>query len=250
MCTLVALYEANESYPLIVYANRDEKYARPSTVPKIMKQEGREIVVAPLDHISGGTWIGASSRGFIAAITNQDCDSFDPQALSRGQVVAHVLTLNDTIEATKYLLSLRPESYNPFNLLFGTPFNLRLATVHRGQPVQVQTLEPGTHVFSNDMSGEGLYNVKAERCQRLASGIRERSSLKELMTKGMTILSDHENAEPDPYQAVCVHMAERGTRSTSMIVVPRHIGGLRFFHSEGPTCKSGGLAEYTHLFEV
>lgn len=253
MCTLVTLYGCHDRYPLIVLANRDERFARPSSVPGVLHDFHsitRHIVVAPKDGPSGGTWIGLTSQGFFAAITNQDTDVFDDKARSRGQVVSKVLRADDVFQATDYLYGLNPDAYNPFNLVYGSVFNMKIARVHRGRPVTIEQAELGTVVTSNDLSGGGKYDAKGKRAKELAEGIYERASLGSLLQKALHVLGDHENGTDNPHQAVCVHTEEFGTRSTSVLLIPRYREDHpRFFHSEGPTCASTGFAEYSYLFE-
>lgn len=254
VCTLVTLYGINDRYPLIVLANRDEKLGRPSTVPRVLHQNTqgslRTRSLAPLDIPSGSTWIGLSARGFFAAVTNQDSDTIDPQAKSRGKVVSEVLRLQGVYEASDYLKSLNPEQYNPFNLVFGSVYNMRLARVHRGRPVSIETMNPGIAVTSNDQSETGAYAVKCKRAADLAASIQDREPLNGILQKAAYILGYHENGEVGPHQSICVHSGEFGTRSTSVLLIPRYAeDNPRLFHSEGPTCKSEGFAEYSYLFE-
>ena len=56
MCTIVILRQINSKYPLIIAANRDELYARPSYSPRRIYAD--PIVVGGVDGREHGTWMG------------------------------------------------------------------------------------------------------------------------------------------------------------------------------------------------
>ncbi len=58
----------DSDYPLVVAANRDEFYHRPSTSPTAICSD--PLIVAPRDLEAGGTWFGVNGKGLVAAITN------------------------------------------------------------------------------------------------------------------------------------------------------------------------------------
>jgi len=118
MCLLVIAYKHHSKYPLVVLANRDEYYDRP-TAPAHFWKEAPELL-AGKDLRGGGTWLGITTSGKIAAITNfRDPKSIKPNAPSRGLLVRDFLIGSQN--PLQYLLSLKETAsgYNGFNLVVG-----------------------------------------------------------------------------------------------------------------------------------
>jgi uncharacterized protein with NRDE domain len=115
MCLIAWHWQPASSTPLLLLANRDEFYARPSQ-PLHWWAGGQ--VLAGKDLQGGGTWLGVGRNGRLAAITNyRDPLDVRPDAPSRGELVANFL--HSDLSAAAYLqkLSGAAHAYNPFNLL-------------------------------------------------------------------------------------------------------------------------------------
>ncbi len=82
MCLCVLLYKQVPGYPLVMAANREEYYDRPSQPPSWVARD--PAVFAGRDERSGGTWQGANQFGLLLALTNRVSSGFDPQRRSRG----------------------------------------------------------------------------------------------------------------------------------------------------------------------
>lgn len=123
MCLILFSYKQHPRYPLVLLANRDEFYDRP-TAPASFWEE-RPDLLAGRDLREGGAWLGMTRRGRLAALTNyRDPASLRSQAPSRGWLVRDYLCCNENAEM--YLEQLAPQAdrYNGFNLLLGDPFRL------------------------------------------------------------------------------------------------------------------------------
>lgn len=237
MCTLILLNECHKKYPLIIAANRDEFYDRPSAGPDLYDTLPLAIL-APKDLQRGGTWIGVTQTGWICALTNQDDGVHLEGMQSRGQVVAECLRLSCHRDAVKHLLALDPQQFNPFNLVFGRAGALFVTKFHRQADIDVEIIPQGVTVISNDCSPSKAYNTKVNHAAALAQGVDDDDTLEEVVRKLHLVLSDHSHSTPNPYQALCVHDTPRGfgTRSSSIIAVSAD-GDIEFFHSEGPPCQ-------------
>jgi len=132
--------------PLIAAANRDEFYERPSSAADFWKDHPR--VLAGRDLKNGGTWLGATRNGKIAAVTNyRDPSSLKSGAPSRGRLVSDYLTGKHTIEHYLKKISEQAGQYNGFNLLAGDNDALFVFS-SRGQK---QKLNPGLYGLSNHL---------------------------------------------------------------------------------------------------
>ena len=68
MCLISLQLSQNASYKLILVANRDEQYDRPS-LPAHFWPEYPDLL-AGKDLSARGTWLGITKQGRIAAVTN------------------------------------------------------------------------------------------------------------------------------------------------------------------------------------
>jgi len=117
MCTLVLLRRPGHDWPVIIGANRDEMIDRPAKPPG-RHWPDRAEVVAGLDVLAGGSWLGLNDWGVAAAVLNRH-GSLGPAAglRSRGELVLEALDHADASAAAAALVHLDPDSYRTFNLI-------------------------------------------------------------------------------------------------------------------------------------
>ena len=117
MCTVVILRRPGQDWPLILGANRDEMAGRP-WLPPARHWPDRPDVVAGLDRLAGGSWLGVNDLGVVAAIMNRE-HSLGPAAgkRSRGEIVLEALDHADAADAARALSALDGDAYRPFNLI-------------------------------------------------------------------------------------------------------------------------------------
>src|SRR6185369_6556415 len=148
MCLIVFAYNCHPAYQLILGANRDEYHDRP-TDPAGFWNDAPHIL-AGRDKLAGGTWLGVTTAGKLAAITNYRDPRqqvIDPP--SRGNLVAGFL--RDTMatpEAFQGTLNHDGQLYDGFNLLYGTGTELHYFTNRGGSSGPVT---PGIHGLSNHL---------------------------------------------------------------------------------------------------
>jgi uncharacterized protein with NRDE domain len=68
MCLILCAYNVHPRYPLIIAANRDEFYERPSAPVSYWEED--QNILAGKDLLGGGTWLGITKGGRFAALTN------------------------------------------------------------------------------------------------------------------------------------------------------------------------------------
>lgn len=240
MCTLVILNEHLTSHPLVVAANRDERYNRKSRPPETHHVNGR-TVIRPWDDEKDGTWMGIAQNGWFVGITNQDDGKHDSRLKSRGKIVDRALAGGNHRSVAGLLAGIDPCEYNPFNLVFGRPGALFLTRVYPGCHLEMEPLPKGISIISNDCIGTH-YQCKLNHAHAMACAIEPEDSEADVTVKLMRLLSSHDNAKDDPFQALCVHADDYcfGTRSTSVITVSNQ-GVVEYWYSEGPPCQNQGL---------
>lgn len=145
MCLLLLAVQSHPVYKLIIAANRDEYYERP-TAPASFWDDSPDLL-AGRDLRAGGTWFGITKRGKIGAITNyRDPASLKAQAPSRGALVTDFLEGEEGPETYLTGLDLKAADYNGFNLVIGTQDQLFWYSNRGDGP---HALVPGLHGVSN-----------------------------------------------------------------------------------------------------
>jgi len=118
MCLILFFYDTHPDYRLILAANRDEFYDRPTS--PLAFWEDAPAVVAGRDLRGNGTWLGITKNGRIAAITNfREPALFNPNAPSRGLLLSDYLTGTKTPKTYLKHIKTIGHRYNGFNLLLG-----------------------------------------------------------------------------------------------------------------------------------
>jgi len=146
MCLIIFAYNVHPSYRLILAANRDEFYQRPSAPADFW--EDRPHVLAGRDLKEGGTWLGVTKQGKFAAITNyRDPSAFKSHALSRGVLVSSYISGKQS--SADYLEEITPQAdkYNGFNLILGEDRDIFVFSNRGGK----QKLKPGIYGLSNHL---------------------------------------------------------------------------------------------------
>lgn len=128
---------------LVVAANRDEFYARPASGAH--HWEDAPNVFAGRDLQAGGTWLGVTTSGRFAAVTNFTENPEGPEPpLSRGDLTATFLKGKTT--AMDYAGGIDGQLYRGFSLLVFDGDSLVYACNRDGPP---RYLAPGIHGLAN-----------------------------------------------------------------------------------------------------
>ena len=226
MCLILFAYQSHPLYPLVLAANRDEFYERPSAPAAFW--EDRPDVLAGRDLKEGGTWLGITKRGRLAALTNyRDPLSVRPDAPSRGWLVRNFLCGKES--TARYLkdLSARAGRYNGFSLILGDVFNLHFFSNRDGS----SPLAPGLYGLSNRLLDTDWPKVRRGK-GRLAALLSqaERPDPEALFS----LLADRDRPEdgelPDTgigleweriLSSIFIASPVYGTRSSSILMVDR-----------------------------
>ena len=145
MCLVLLAWEKHPRHRLIVAANRDEFYARPTAAAGWWADHPR--VLAGRDLREGGTWMGVTRDGRFAAVTNvREPEMYRVGAPSRGHLVGNFLI--SRAPSMGYVAGLMPiaPGFNGFNLLLWDGTTLAWFS-NRGPGAR--TLPPGVYGLSN-----------------------------------------------------------------------------------------------------
>ena len=118
MCLAVIAYQSAEKWPLVLVTNRDEVHTR-NAIP-VGPWVDHPSIVAGRDVTGGGTWLGLSTEGRIALLTNvREPGRHIPDAPTRGQLTERFLLAEDSPADHARSLQDDMNRYNGFNLLIG-----------------------------------------------------------------------------------------------------------------------------------
>ncbi|PWT74282.1 MAG: hypothetical protein C5B46_04315 [Proteobacteria bacterium] len=147
MCLILFAWRVHPIYSLVLAANRDEFFARPTQPAGLWQQT--PAVVGGRDLEKGGSWLAVSAAGRLAAVTNfRDGQRQKTGTRSRGLLVNDFVL--SRLDARTYLKQIDEESahYDGFNLLVAADGTL----LHYAKPgARVTEVEPGIHGLSNHL---------------------------------------------------------------------------------------------------
>ncbi|HEY5952431.1 MAG TPA: NRDE family protein, partial [Kofleriaceae bacterium] len=185
MCTIAILFRVAD-VPLVVAANRDELYARPTRPPEVLNSG----VVGGVDALSGGTWLAVNRAGRFAAVTNQRAlDTPPPGLRSRGLAVKELAMAEDP---DAYVAALEPRLYASMNLVWGDAQRVSVGYLRRDTGEKtIEALEPGLHVLCNDRLGATDF-PRGERLHgAIEQALTQSRAFGELTPRIQTALRDH-----------------------------------------------------------
>ncbi|MBX9753444.1 MAG: NRDE family protein [Pseudomonadaceae bacterium] len=178
MCLIVFAWRPGHAVPLLVAANRDEFYARPSAA--LAHWDEQPGVYAGRDLQAGGTWLGIGPQGRFAALTNLRDPTQPLGARSRGELP--VGFLGSQLAPEEFLSELQSHAgeFSGFNLLVGTAEQLWHYNPRTGAPQQLAAGVYGVSNASLDTPWPKLLRAKSALAEALAS--EEEDALFSLLT--------------------------------------------------------------------
>lgn len=179
MCLIAWNWQPTSDTPLLLLGNRDEFYARPT---RGLHWWDDGIVLAGQDLQAGGTWLGVSRSGRLAALTNVRAPGAIREGTpSRGELVAAFL--HDNLNSMDFLQALAPRAqhYNPFNLLVFDGDALMGMHSRDAQPIALQPGMGGVSNASFDTPWPKLVQLKARLSQQLHRNVTNDEALLALL---------------------------------------------------------------------
>jgi uncharacterized protein with NRDE domain len=227
MCLVLIALDAHPDYPLIVAANRDEFYDRPTATAAFWPDA--PTVLGGRDLQAGGTWLGIDRRGRFAAVTNYRQGRREHLApRSRGRLVSDFLTTDIGVREHIERAQSDAALYNGFNLLAYGGDELFYYSNRAGH---ARGLEPGVYGLSNHLLDTAWPKVASTKS---AFGIRLNGGASNLTVDLLQLLSDRSRPDDDLLPSTGVGREwERllssafiasdayGTRSSTVVLVPQ-----------------------------
>lgn len=178
MCLILFAYQVNPDIPLVVAANRDELFARPTREAQFWQADDSNAeILSGKDLRAGGTWLGFTRQGRFAAVTNiRDPSQVEKKPMSRGELTLRFLANKMSAEDYCTELGSQFENYAGYNLLLGDGRSLWY--VNNFESI-VRPLKPGIYGLSN--------GVLDSAWPKIESG---KKTLQKLLEKPQNLITD------------------------------------------------------------
>lgn len=229
MCTLAVALGADRRWPVVVAANRDERLGRAAEGWALREGPGGLRYAAPRDTQAGGTWMGVSARGVVAALTNFHAPFSwypDPARRSRGELVPLALAAGGLAEARAALAALDPSAWNPFHLLVADAGG-GLLLWYDGEASQLEPLGQGLHLVT-ETSPHGV-GARGEL-------LRARWPVDPAPDRLRRLLTLH---APEHQAPTCVHRDPfYGTRSSAVLRLAPDLAHSELLAADGRPCQA------------
>jgi uncharacterized protein with NRDE domain len=255
MCLVLLAWDAHPRHRLIVAANRDEFYARP-TAPAGWWAD-HPGVLAGRDLQEGGTWMGVTRSGRFAAVTNvREPQAYRVGAPSRGHLVGNFLV--SRAPSMGYAAGLMPmaPAFNGFNLLL---FDGATLGWYSNRHPAARTLPPGVYGVSNalldtpwpkvvrgkDDLRRAMEGPDDELEARLFASLARRDPAPQAELPSTGVDAERERALSSAFIAT----PEYGTRCSTVLTIGRD-GEVSFVERTTTLPATEGWSEVRHRFRI
>lgn len=245
MCLILFAVNEHPEYALVLAANRDEFLMRPTAPAGEWSDEHGTL--GGRDLKAGGTWLGVTRFGRLAAVTNvREPGVIVENARSRGELVTGLL--HSSVDPVACMKGLDGSVYNGFNLL-GYQDGAVYHGTNRGasgQLPEVRTMASGVHGLSN-ASLDTPWPKVVEGTIRLSEALKNLDPARPDWSPMLKLLSSVETAPDSRLPATGVPLElERalsppfirtkgyGTRCSTIVAI-RHDGVCQFLERTFPS---------------
>jgi uncharacterized protein with NRDE domain len=235
MCLIVIAHALSEDLPLVVAANRDEDYDRPTLAAGFWPDA--PDILGGRDARARGTWLAVSRAGRFAAVTNLRAET-RPGARSRGLLVSDFVRSRVDPRSYAHNVGEHASEYAGFHLVAGV-IDDTLTYVGR----TVQEIEPGS-VFAISNAPAEVEWEKVDRARRVMTQLMDLTNDPNLITRSLLQFLSAPNpaAAGEIDKQVFVSSERYGTRSSTVIVATRdtvHFNERSY--SRGGAADGGGV---------
>nr|XP_057927462.1 transport and Golgi organization protein 2 homolog isoform X1 [Doryrhamphus excisus] len=261
---------SKNAYRLILAANRDEFYNRPSKVADYWGPNSEVLSGLDLEcGKEGGSWLGINKSGKLAAVTNYLEGRPNPDAQGRGSLVSNYL-VDKELDSYSYLKKISTEShlYNGFNLLtaeFKAKQDHFCYYGNRGSAEPIHLKPAGIYSLSNSLLDTPWKKLLQGKRQFTSVVSNQSLSCDGMVQELLGVLNNEELNCPDPAQesqgegysksllqalsAVCVRSPEYGTRTNTIILIDAE-GNVTFTERTMLNCDTNNWHSSSFQFKL
>nr|WP_106779070.1 NRDE family protein [Lysinibacillus timonensis] len=224
MCLINLHFQEHPKYKLVIVANRDEEYSRPTKAAHYW--EDQPNILAGRDLKEMGTWLGVSKQGKFAALTNFRDPTLPSAPMSRGEIVKSFLE-ND-VHPSDFIKQLahNRKLYGGYNVIVGNGDELYH---YNNILTEFNQLVPGTYSLSNSSLNTPWPKVEKgrSRLRNYVEANENHFNINDLFH----ILSDRTKASDDELpntgvglnlerelSSMFIQMPHYGTRSSTVVL--------------------------------
>lgn len=226
MCLLGIGFQCLPGHPLLILANREEAYSRPSTGPQIQPARGDGPAwLGGIDLQAGGTWLGINRHGLLVAVTNRRRPVVPIEPRSRGLLCRSLLAMRSVDDASRAAIEqLRQDRIAGCNFLIAT--RDAATVIEFGDELQVTPLPPGLHLITNaalnDLADARIARVRKE----LESAAPTDPTDWSVAARRICVLRREADA-PE----IWLEGADRGTVSSTVMTLADRPGNSHYWHA-------------------
>ncbi len=220
MCLVVVLYRVIDGAPVLIAANREERFDRPALPPRVFR--GPPSYACGIDQQAGGPWLGVNQYGVVVAVTNRDKAGITAAPRSRGLLCLDLLSCKSARDAAKKATDdLARGSYAGANFLCLDAQHA--SVIHGGRDIEVIEMQPGLHLLTN-----GNLDDPDDRRQGLAQRLMAASPLTSV--DGFM----ERTAKLCAHKGIVVHRSDGGTVCADQVAVTDRVEDAVYRHAPGP----------------
>jgi uncharacterized protein with NRDE domain len=215
VCLVFLDYQAGRKTPVLLGANREESFRRPTTSPVCCRSGRFRCLLAGADHGPDGTfpemgtWLGVNETGLVAAVTNRSDGElrWEEQVHSRGLLAVALLGFDDPEQAARHAENkLCQGGFGGSNFLIASPKAGFIVHAPGAKRISVGAIDQGIHVIANlDLDDASDPRIRF---------VRDHLDPADFVTSAQSICHS---------EAIVIVEPDRGTVSSSQIIVGQEI---------------------------
>lgn len=252
MCLILFAYNYHPDYRLILTANRDEFYQRPTRPMQFWTEQPQ--LLAGQDLEQGGTWLGLTRTGRFSALTNHRNGLKQPQGVSsRGRLPLQFLL--GEMSCQTFICETDVGQFDGFNQLIDD--GGQLSYLSNRSPA-LQPVPHGIHGISNAVFDSPWPKLVAAKAALKECIDGDQISADALITLMQDPTTYHDDQLPQTgvslelerlLSARFIRSERYGTRATTAVLI-RHSGEIRVveqnFDAQGKTQRN----EFSFITEI
>jgi uncharacterized protein with NRDE domain len=215
LCLVFIGFRLSGDRPVMIGANREEAYRRPTTSPVCCRSGPLRCLLAGADHGPDGTfpemgtWLGVNETGLIVAVTSRKDGelTWEEQVRSRGLLAVSLLEFDDPQHASRFARDeLSKGGFGGSNFLIASPESAFVVHAPGARRVTVRSLSSGVHAITNlDLDDADDPRIRL---------VRRELDPDQFLTSARSICRREE---------ILIKGDDRGTVSSSLIIVGERI---------------------------